>query len=365
MNSFGFFQEYYTREYLAGHSPSIIAFIGSLQLGLMYIASPCVGALFDAFGPKGVLFGIAVAFGIQVALSTAGRHFKQNRGLAMGFVAAGSSAGGVCFPIMLSHLVPRTGFGWAMRITALILLGGYAIAMCLTPTIEEHTLPKAAGKVFDFGGFRDKRYATIALASVVGNLGLYAPYYYAGTYVSMCVHSEEPPSDHHLEPLFALQNPKNPIGSYLLPILNRGSFFGRVIGGLVADRMGGLNLLVPSTISCGVFCLTLWLLSNSVAMTVAFVCIYGMLSGIFISVMSPVIARLSPDAKMGSRLGAFYSLSALGVFTGTPIGGAFIQGGTEGEYRNMITYAGATIGSAGVILLIGRFLCDRNMMKRW
>lgn len=52
MNSFGFFQEYYSQEYLAEFSSSVIALVGTLQLGLMYITGPVVGALFDAYGPQ-------------------------------------------------------------------------------------------------------------------------------------------------------------------------------------------------------------------------------------------------------------------------------------------------------------------------
>lgn len=50
MNSFGYFQTFYQHDYLAEYSPSVIAVIGSLQLGLMYIVGPIVGVLFDAYG---------------------------------------------------------------------------------------------------------------------------------------------------------------------------------------------------------------------------------------------------------------------------------------------------------------------------
>ena len=40
----------------------------------------------------------------------------------MGLVAAGSSLGGVIFPIMVVHLIPEVGFGWTMRICAFLIL---------------------------------------------------------------------------------------------------------------------------------------------------------------------------------------------------------------------------------------------------
>jgi hypothetical protein len=40
----------------------------------------------------------------------------------LGLVAAGSSLGGVIFPIMVVHLIPEVGFGWTMRICAFLIL---------------------------------------------------------------------------------------------------------------------------------------------------------------------------------------------------------------------------------------------------
>lgn len=132
---------------------------------------------------QGVLFGLTVAFGTHVALSIAGQAFKQQRALAMGIVAGGSSAGGVCFPIIFSHLVPRIGFGWSMRITGLVFLCGYAVVIGITRPMIPGKRLKSARDILDFNGFRDIRYNTLAIANVIGNLGLYVPYYYLGMYM--------------------------------------------------------------------------------------------------------------------------------------------------------------------------------------
>ncbi|KAA8617864.1 hypothetical protein PtrV1_09371 [Pyrenophora tritici-repentis] len=123
MNSFGFFQDFYQANYLSNYPPSTMAFIGTLQISLMYVMGSVAGSLFDSYGLKwlypvgalgcygsliglsfsqkgaiwqqflsqGVLFGLTVGFGVQPALAVAGQHFKQRRALAMGMVAGGSS----------------------------------------------------------------------------------------------------------------------------------------------------------------------------------------------------------------------------------------------------------------------------------
>lgn len=121
-------------------------------------------------------------FGTFVALAVVGQHFKQKRALAMGIVAGGSSVGGVCFPIMLSHVMPRIGFAWTLRLVALITLVCYCIAAAISTAKLPRKPLKSPRQILDFGGFRDIRYSTLALANVVGNFGLYVPYYYIGMY---------------------------------------------------------------------------------------------------------------------------------------------------------------------------------------
>lgn len=48
--------------------------------------------------------------------------FLEKRGAALGLAVAGSSLGGVIFPIMVVHLIPEVGVGWAMRICAFLIL---------------------------------------------------------------------------------------------------------------------------------------------------------------------------------------------------------------------------------------------------
>lgn len=62
----------------------------------------------------------AIFFSSMTAVST---WFHHRRALALGIMASGSSLGGVIYPIMVYHLVPKAGFGWTMRICAFLILG--------------------------------------------------------------------------------------------------------------------------------------------------------------------------------------------------------------------------------------------------
>lgn len=127
-----------------------------------------------------------MAFGVQPALAVVGQHFKQRRGLAMGLVAGGSSIGGVCLPIMFSHLVPQIGFAWSVRVAALMFLCCYLAAILMSRTKETPsntpTVRRSLATLLDFSGYKDPRYLVLAIGCFTASLGLYVPYYYIGKY---------------------------------------------------------------------------------------------------------------------------------------------------------------------------------------
>lgn len=210
----------------------------------------------------------------------------------MGIVAGGSSVGGVCFPIMLSHVMPRIGFAWTLRLVALITLLCYCIAAAISTAKLPRKPLKSPRQILDFGGFRDIRYSTLAVANVVGNFGLYVPYYYIGMYFRLAYITTLRINivfstlrrcailDHPIERLL----PPNDQWIQFLRTHNvsqRTSFIPIVLadlltsGGLVADHVGGLNLLYPVTIICGCLCLLMWLLAGHIGVVVCFTCLYG------------------------------------------------------------------------------------------
>ena len=62
--------------------------------------------------------GLTIAFGVQPALTVVGQHFKERRALAMGLVSTGSALGGIGFPLMFDHLLPKVGFSNSLRLAA-------------------------------------------------------------------------------------------------------------------------------------------------------------------------------------------------------------------------------------------------------
>lgn len=90
---------------------------------------------------EGVCSPLGASLIFYPAMSSVGTWFHKNRAFAFGVMAAGSSLGGVIFPIMVDRLVAQHGFAWAMRVAAFLILGllifaNLTVKSRLKPTIK-------------------------------------------------------------------------------------------------------------------------------------------------------------------------------------------------------------------------------------
>lgn len=89
--------------------------------------------------------------------------------------------------------------------------------------------------------------------------------------------------------------------------MNAGGVVGRVLPAFASDRIGRFNLLVPSALLSGLFCVTLWLGAHSPVRIIVFCILYGFSSGSFISLITPCIAQISDMREIGMRIGLLYT----------------------------------------------------------
>jgi MFS family permease len=144
---------------------------------------------------QAVCSSIGASMVFYPAFSATITWFFKKRAMAVGIAAAGSSLGGVIFPIMVSRLVVEVGFGWTMRICAFLVLGLLIIAnLFIKSRIPPHPRPV---KLVDF--VMPLTEPTFALLTVVwvlflpisslmanGNLGLLPLLY--GTFHTFHLH---------------------------------------------------------------------------------------------------------------------------------------------------------------------------------
>lgn len=150
--------------------------------------------------------------------------FHHRRALAFGIMAAGSSIGGVIYPILVSHLVPKIGFPWTMRVCAFLILFLLIIAN-LTVRTRVPPRPRPLNLWEFVHPYREITYDLLVAGSFFFFIGNFLPYTYV---ILQAANAGMSP---HLQ-------------QYLIPIMNGASFFGRVLPGYVADKIGRYNVMV-------------------------------------------------------------------------------------------------------------------------
>jgi len=146
---------------------------------------------------------------------------------------------------------------------------------------------------------------------------------------------------------------------YLPAIMNAGGVVGRVLPAVVSDRIGRFNLLVPSALLSGLFCVTLWLGAHSPIRITMFCILYGFSSGSFISLITPCVAQISEIREIGKRIGLLYTVISIPSLVGCPIAGAFL-GQSHASYTHLIVFSGCTMLAGSLFIIGSRLAIDRN-----
>lgn len=171
----------------------------------MLTQGPVVGRLFDNYGPRWLLLvgtvlhalglfmislceryyhfilaqSICSATGASLLFFTGATSvstwFVRHRALALGITVAGSSLGGVIFPIMVHRLVPRIGFSWTMRACAFLVLALSVFANFVVTSRLQHF-----SKNFRIGDYlrplSEGPFGAFTLAYFLFYLGFFVPY---------------------------------------------------------------------------------------------------------------------------------------------------------------------------------------------
>lgn len=332
-NSFGVFQAYYMSHQLQNETPDRIAWIGSLQNFLIFASGAIGGPLFDRFGAKviypasvlyalavmltslctaywhfmlaqGVLTGIADGLLMFPAMSAMPQYFNKKRGAAMGLAIAGSSLGGVVFPIALGKMLTESdiGFGWSIRVCGFIMIP-ILVFSCLT--VKER-LPPRKTSFFLPSAFRNVLY-DILLASVFCLLiGMFVPIIFI--------------------PSYAIQQGVSPtLASYLVAMLNGASIFGRILPGIAADKFGRLNVLAATGASTGIL-VFVWPKVSGTAGIIVFSIFFGFTSGAIVSGGTVALSMCPDDLKdMGTWMGQGMAIASLAALLGPPVTGAMLE----------------------------------------
>ncbi|OJD18324.1 hypothetical protein AJ78_01637 [Emergomyces pasteurianus Ep9510] len=369
-NAFGVFQEYYMSHQLSDSSASAISWIGSLQAFALFSGALVGGPLFDRYGAKtiwppavlyifslmmtsiakeyyqfmlaqGVLGGLSMGMTMAPSMAATPQYFNKNRGAAMGVAIAGSSIGGVIFPIALGHLLNSTtvGFGWSIRIIGFLILA-VLVPSCLAIRAR---LPPRKGNFLLLSAFKQKQYVTIIVFAFLMVLCVFTPIFFLPTYA-------------------VEQGMSKRLSSYLIAILNAASFFGRVVPGVLGDKLGRLNVVIASGVSSGIliFC---WPKITSNAAILVFAGLFGFCSGAIVSGLVVCLSTCTDNPKnIGTYMGMGMGLASIAALIGPPINGALLT-----EYHGFLQvsiFSGVMVLVGSAVAVVAKSMTDEGVLGK-
>ncbi|GKT66982.1 major facilitator superfamily transporter [Colletotrichum tofieldiae] len=326
MNSIGIYQSWISSHQLHNYDHGRLAWIFGLYNFMVFFCGIQIGPVLDVYGPTwlmvtsltlyvatfislgfcqeywhfmvamGLVAGAATSIVFVVPVAVIGQYFRKRRGTATGLAMSGGSLGGVIFPLILGNLGNEVGFAWTTRviglITAIMLL-----TSCILLRPRKGFRNNGPVKKNIFPDFRILLHPAVNLMTL-GIFFIEWGFFIGLEYIAS----------------YALANGISERLSYLMVVfLNAGSFPGRWLPGIVADKFGRMKTMIMTNLLCVIAMLAIWLPANgNVVAVIAFTVVFGFASGSNISLVPVCVGEYCSTQDYGRYYSTVYTVVSLG-----------------------------------------------------
>lgn len=265
------------------------------------------------------------------SMAAVSQFFDKNRAAAMGIVISGSSIGGIVIPVAMSKMLNGTdlGFGWSVRVIGFLIMPFLGFSVL---TVKAR-LPPRTRSFWISAAFRDTRLIVLTISMFFTFMGMFMPLFFIPTYAT-------------------LRGMDATLAGYLSAILNASSTFGRIIPGVMAARLGKLNVYAAGAMATAIviFCMNE---AKSNAALIIYSIVFGFTSGTIISGASVAFTVCCPDVRdVGTYSGMGMAIGALGGLIGPPLDGVMID--HYGGFFQAAMYAGSVCMFGGIVAFVNK-----------
>ncbi|KAF7721151.1 hypothetical protein EC973_005358 [Apophysomyces ossiformis] len=305
-------QDYYERHVFGIESSVQLSFVGTLALVFINLMGPVAQILRSIVGLRMVMVigMLLITIGLEMAgfawqMAVAPQYFTRRRGLALGLIASGSGIGGLVIPFIMSPINSSIGPAWTYRVMGFVCLACDLVAVALIKELKP--APKQRKKFTDivkFGVLKD--------------------------------------------------------GSALVAVAATANFVGRILAGIMADRIGRINTNIIITILGGLSSFLIWTFAFTYGVMMAFAVIFGLFCGSYFALLSPITASILGMERFPSGLSLLLITNIISVF------GPNISGGIEASVSDIQPYfvykmfTGACYLAGSVFLIALKLRMDKN-----
>ncbi|KAJ3015876.1 hypothetical protein HKX48_004324 [Thoreauomyces humboldtii] len=127
---------------------------------------------------------------------------------------------------------------------------------------------------------------------------------------------------------------------------------GRILAGLLADRIGRINAQVLLIFVSGVTCLVLWTSAKSFGMLLFFTLAFGLTGGGYWALVAPAVAEIVGLTALPGALSIVFLVNVIPLIFAGPIADAIYDGEGSTSYLGSILFTGCAL-CGGALLLLG------------
>jgi MFS family permease len=248
-----------------------------------------------------------------------GHYFRERRGLATGLASTGGGIGGVVFPLLLQHTLPRLGWAWSVRVLGFVCLVFIVICNLL---VRKRLPPVAnASPHPDFRIFSQPAFLFTTIGVFLLEFSLFIPLAYISSYALAVGFSES-------------------LSFTVIVVLNASSVLGRVMPVYWADRIGPFNSNMLCLLLSAIACLCVWLpAGHTLPGLFIFAILFGFGTGSNISLTPVCVGQLCHTHHYGRYYATCYTVVSVACLVGIPIAGAIVEA-CKGDYWGLIVVTG-------------------------
>ncbi|KAG0304279.1 hypothetical protein BGZ98_005736 [Dissophora globulifera] len=394
-NIYGVFQNYYLTNTFEGRATTFqLSWIGSLAVMALDIAGPFTGSICDYFGHRkaamvgvvimalslvaaayatevwqlylsqGLLYGLGSSLTYFAGMSLPSQWFTKNRGLATGIAISGGGVGGLWMSPIVSNLLNTKGLRWtllAIAIGHVVLLGP---AVMLFKARNESGRQRAKRilrsgyregesaeqekqrKFVDFSIMKDKRFCLLFVAGIFVVCGYFTPFYFISSYAQQ-------------------HGASTSTAALMVGLMNGASAVGRIIMGMVSDKIGSINALFISTSAATLTLLLVWSFAKTIPVMFLFSILYGLCCGAYLSSTVSVSGAICGQSRLATVAGIIYAGMAVGSLIGSPVSGAILDSvGHKTNYTGVILWSGFVMMVGSLILFCLKYATNKKMFVK-
>jgi MFS family permease len=318
----------------------VVVLCGGVLLGLGLVTASQASTLGQFQVLFGVIVGVAAGSFYAPMTATTTRWFTRHRSLAVALVSSGIGLGSMTVAPLARWII--TSYDWR---TAMLVIGDLAWLLIIPAALLVRNPPALPAAAVPATAGADGREFTAAQALRTPQFAAIALTYFAccATHSGPIFHMVTYAIDHGVSAMAA---------ATVLSAAGLASLGGRIVCGLVADRVGAKRTLLAG-LALQAVAVSLYLFTRGLASFYALALIFGFAYGGVMPLYAILVREYFGARIMGTVFGAVAFVSTLGMALG-PWAGGWLYDASGGYFWLFIGSFGIGLGAVAIALTFRR-----------